>query len=168
LTVANKQTFTPAEWTNVMESVALAGMAVTAADPSGLIGLLQESFASAGALIKAKGDPAANELVKSVVAEFETSEGRTKIREALKARFAGAKPADVSQRSLDALRQVSRLLDSKAPQDAAAFKQLLSTISSKVADAAKEGSVLGFGGQKVSDAEKATLSQIAQALGVAA
>ncbi len=166
--MANKQSFTPEEWTKIMESVVLSGMAVTAADPSGLIGLVQESFASAGALIKAKGDPGANELVKSVVAEFETSEGRSKIREALKARFAGAKPADVIQRSLDALREVSRLLDSKAPQDAAAFKQLLSTISSKVADAATEGSVLGFGGQKVSDAEKATLGQIAQALGMAA
>ncbi len=63
---------------------------------------------------------------------------------------------------------MTALLDSKAPQDAAAFKQLLSTISSKVADAAKEGSVLGFGGQKVSEAEKATLTDIAKVLGIAA
>ena len=166
--MANKQTFTPEEWTKIIESVALSGMAVTAADPSGLIGLLQESFASAGAVIKAKSDPGANELVKAVTAEFETSEGRSKIREALKARFAGAKPADVSQRSLGALREVSKLLDSKAPQDSAVFKRWLSTISSKVADAATEGSVLGFGGQKVSAAEKATLTEIAKALGVAA
>lgn len=166
--MANKQSFSPEEWSKVMESVALSGMAVTAADPSGLIGLLQESFASANSLIKAKSDAGAGELIKAVVAEFETSEGRSGVREALKARFKDAKPAEVSQRSIAALREVSALLDSKAPQDAAAFKQLLSTISSNVADAAKEGSVLGFGGEKVSEAEKATLTDIAKVLGVAA
>lgn len=166
--MANKQTFSPEEWNKVMESVALSGMAVTAADPSGLIGLLQESFASANSLIKAKSDAGAGELIKAVVAEFETSEGRSSVREALKKRFSDAKPAEVGQRSIAGLREVSALLDSKAPQDAVAFKQLLSTISSNVADAAKEGSVLGFGGQKVSDAEKATLTDIAKVLGVAA
>src|SRR5262245_26721876 len=166
--MANKQSFNPDEWNKIVESVALSGMAVTAADPSGIVGLLQESFASAQSLIKAKSDAGSGELIKAVVAELETSEGRSAVREALKARFKDAKPAEVSQRSIAALGEVSALLDKKAPQDAASFKQLLSTISSKVADAAKEGSVLGFGGQKVSESEKATLGDIAKALGVAA
>ncbi|HEY8246396.1 MAG TPA: hypothetical protein VIG38_03830, partial [Hyphomicrobium sp.] len=163
-----KQNFTPEEWSKIVQSVVLSGMAVTAADPSGLIGLLQESFASGSALLKAKTDPGASELIKAVVAEFETSDGRGKVQEAIKARLAGAKAGDVSQRSVEALREASSILDSKAPQDSAAFKQWLRTISSKVADAASEGGVLGFGGQKVSDAEKATLGEIAKALGVAA
>ncbi len=166
--MANKQNFTPEEWSKIVQSVVLSGMAVTAADPSGLIGLLQESFASGSALLKAKTDPGASELIKAVVAEFETSDGRGKVQEAIKARLAGAKAGDVSQRSVEALREASSILDSKAPQDSAAFKQWLRTISSKVADAASEGGVLGFGGQKVSDAEKATLGEIAKALGVAA
>ena len=166
--MANKQSFTPEEWSKIVQSVVLSGMAVTAADPSGLIGLLQESFASGSALMKAKTDPGASELIKAVVAEFETSDGRSKVQEALKARLAGAKAGDVSQRSMEALREASRILDSKAPEDSATFKQWLRTISVRVADAASEGGVLGFGGQKVSDAEKATLSEIAKALGVAA
>ena len=52
--MANKQSFTPDEWTKIVESVALAGMAVTAADPSGLIGLLHESFAGARAVAEEK------------------------------------------------------------------------------------------------------------------
>jgi hypothetical protein len=166
--MANKQSFSPDEWNKIMESVALSGMAVTAADPSGLIGLLQESFASASSLIKAKSDAGSGELIKAVIAEFETSEGRSNVREALKKRFGDAKPAEIGQRSVAGLREVTALLDSKAPQDAAAFKQLLSTISSKVADAASEGGVMGFGGQKVSEAEKATLTDIAKVLGIAA
>ena len=166
--MANAQSFTADEWSKIVESVALSGMAVTAADPSGLIGLLQESFASARAVAGAKTDPGSNELIKAVVAEFETSEGRTKLREALKARFAGAKPAEISQRAIDALHDVSTLLDAKAPQDAPAFKQWLSTISNNVAQAASEGGVLGFGGEKLSPSEKSALGNIAKALGIAA
>lgn len=166
--MANKQSFTPEEWDEILESVALSSVAVTAADPSGIIGLLQESFASASSLVKAKTDPGSNELIKSVVTEFETSDGRGKVREALKKRLAGATAADANTRSMDALREVSRILDSKAPQDAPAFKQWLGAISSKVAEAAAEGGLLGIGGQKVSEKEKATLSDIAKALGVAA
>ena len=103
-----------------------------------------------------------------MVAEFETSDGRTRIREALKTRLAGASQADVSQRAVKALSEVSALLDAKAPAEAAAFKTWLRTISSKVADAATEGGTLGFGGVKVSEKEKATLSDIAKALGIAA
>ena len=38
------------------------------------------------------------------------------------------------------------------------------TIAQRVAEAAKEGSFLGFGGVQVSDAEKATLAEISGAL----
>jgi hypothetical protein len=52
--------------------------------------------------------------------------------------------------------------------DAAAFKAWLRAISQKVAEASKEGGVLGFGGVAVSDAEKATLADISKALGTTA
>jgi hypothetical protein len=65
------------------------------------------------------------------------------------------------------LREVSALLDAKAPGDAAAYKAWLQGISQKVAEAAKEGGTLGFGGVQVSDAEKLALEDIAKALGTA-
>jgi len=166
--MANKQSFTPDEWNKIMEGVALSGVAVTAADPSGLLGLFKESFASANALVSAKQDPGASELVKSVVADFESSDGRARLRESLKKRLAGASQGDVSKRCLEVLREVSAILDAKAPADAATFKSWLRAISTRVADAASEGGVLGFGGTKVSDKEKATLSDVAKALGIAA
>ena len=39
--MANKQSFTPEEWTKILESTMLAGMAVSAADPSGVWGLVK-------------------------------------------------------------------------------------------------------------------------------
>ena len=113
-------------------------------------------------------DAGSSELVKAVVAEYETSEGRSSVQEALRKRFAGAKPGDAVQRSLDNLREVSAILAAKAPGDAPAFKAWLSSISQKVAEASSEGGFLGIGGVQVSDAEKATLGDIAKALGTSA
>ena len=113
--MANKQSFTPEEWTKILESTMLSGMAVSAAEPSGVWGLVKEGFASSSALAAAKSDAGSSELVKAVIADFETSEGRSSIQEALRKRFAGAKPADAVQRSLANLREVSAILDAKAP-----------------------------------------------------
>jgi hypothetical protein len=41
--MTDKSTFTPEEWKLLLESVMMAGIAVTAAEPSGLWGLLKES-----------------------------------------------------------------------------------------------------------------------------
>ncbi|MGH6914300.1 MAG: hypothetical protein ACREH3_11415 [Geminicoccales bacterium] len=162
--MASKATFTADEWKQLLESPMLSAMAVTAAEPSGLWGVVKEGFAASGALARAKSDAASSELIKAVVADFETTEGRTVARDGLKARLGGSKPADVKTKAMDSLRQVSALLDRKAPEDAAAFKAWLSGIARRVAEASKEGGFLGFGGVQVSDSEKATLAEISAAL----
>jgi hypothetical protein len=166
--MSNKKSFTPEEWTQILESTMSAGMAVSAAEPSGLWGALKEAFASSSSLAAAKLDPNSNELLQAVIADFETSEGRSTIQEALRKRFAGAKPAEIAQRAVANLHEVSAILDAKAPGDAAAFKAQLRAISQKVAEASKEGGLMGFGGVQVSDAEKATLADISKALGTSA
>ena len=166
--MANKQNFNPDEWSKILQSTMLAGIAITAAEPSGLWGALKEAFASSSALAAAKSNTSSSELIKAVVADFETKEGRASIQEALRQHLAGAKPADAVQRSLANLREVSAILDAKAPQDAAGFKTWLQAISQNVADASSEGGFLGIGGVKVSEAEKATLAEISKALGTSA
>ena len=162
--MANKASFTPEEWVLLLESPMMAGMAVSAAEPSGLFGMLKESFATGKLLVQAKSDATANELVKAVAADYETAEGRKAASEGLKAKLGGGQPGDIKAKALDALRQVTALLAAKAPGDAAAYKAWLAHISQNVAEAAKEGGFLGFGGVQVSDAEKATLAEISAAL----
>jgi len=166
--MADKESFTPEEWTKILQSPMLAAMAVSAAEPSGLWGMLKEAVASSSALAAAKLDAGTNELIKAVVSDYETSDGRAAVQDALRRRFDGAKPAEVVQRSIEALRDVAALLSAKAPGDAAAFKAWLRALSLKVAEAASEGGFLGFGGVQVSDAEKATLVDIGKALGTTA
>ncbi len=162
--MANKTTFTPEEWQLLMESVMSSGMAVTAAEPSGLWGLLKEGIASASTLAAAKSDPQSSELIKAIVADFETSDGRSRVQDGMRKKLKGAKPGEVKTKSIETLQQASRLLAAKAPEDAASVRTWLQTIGQRVANAASEGGTLGFGGVQVSEAEKATLTEISKAL----
>jgi hypothetical protein len=167
--MATKADFTPEEWKLLLQSPLIAGVAISAADPSGLTGMMRESMASARALIQVKTDPNADALVKAVGAEFETSEGRGLAQDGVKAAITGAKaPAEIVAKAVDSLKAASALLDAKGGNDAGPFKAWLAGIAKSVAEAAPEGGFLGFGGTQVSDAEKATVAQIAAALGVPA
>ena len=166
-TLATKTDFTAEEWNQVLGSVMMVGMAVTFADPSGPIGMTKEGLASGSALLAAKTDPDANALIKSVVSDFETSEGRAAARGMIQGKLAGKKPSEMKQTILAALAQSATLLDTNAPDDAAGFKTWLRHISQRVANASSEGGFLGFGGVKVSDAEKASLDEISTALKIA-
>jgi len=95
--MANKQNFTP-EWSKIVESIMLAGVAVSAAEPSGLWGMLKEGFASSMAIAKTKLDPGANELIKAAIADLETSEGRSAVQEALRKDFTWPKLCSVRSR----------------------------------------------------------------------
>jgi hypothetical protein len=164
----SKEVFTAEEWNQVLGGVFMAGFAVTAADPSGLWGLLKETFASGRALMEAKNNASASELSKAIVSDMETSEGRSAAQAYVKGRLQGAKREEIKQRAIDALRSAAAVVDQKAPSDAAAYKAWLLQIANNVAEASKEGGFLGFGGVSVSDAEKVTLSEIAAALGARA
>lgn len=162
--MASKASFTPEEWTSLLEAPMMAGMAISAAEPSGLFGMLKESFATGRLLLEATSDVGANELVKAVAADYGTADGRKAASEGLRARLGGGKPGEIKANALAALREVAALLAAKAPEDAPAFKAWLEQISQRVAEASKEGGFLGFGGVQVSEAEKATLAEVAAAL----
>ena len=162
--MAGKADFTSEEWGKILQGIMLAGVAVSAAEPSGLFGLLKEGMASARALLEAKADPSADELVKAAITDFQTPEGIDSVRKGVAALVVGSTPAQISEKAIDALHQVSAVLDAKAPTDSLAFKTWLRHIAESVANAATEGGLLGFGGVRVSEAEKASLERISAAL----
>ena len=137
--MADKSSFTPEEWKVVLSSPMLAGLAVTLAEPSGLWGMLKESMASARALLTAAKDPGASELVKAVLADMETSEGRGIARDELKADLTGKSPAELKQEVIAKLTQAGQILDAKAPGESAAFKTWLKHVADQVAEAASGG-----------------------------
>jgi hypothetical protein len=99
----------------------------------------------------------------------EASLRRRKAAVWVKTAITGAKtPAEIVAKTLDALKAASAVLDAKGGPDAMPFKTWLAGIAKSVAEAAPEGCFLGFGGTQVSETEKATVVQIAAALGVQA
>jgi hypothetical protein len=165
--MVSKNDFSADEWSQVLGSVMMAGMAVTLADPSGLIGMVQEGLASGKSIVDAKTETA-NSLISSVVADYQTSDGRTAAKDGAKHWLSGKQAPEMKAALLAALAEVGLLVDRKAPQEAAGFKQWLAQISQRVANAAKEDGFLGFGGVRVSDAEKASLQEISKALSLTA
>jgi hypothetical protein len=111
----DKSNFTSDEWKLLLESVMMASIAITAAEPHGLWGLLQEGFAGGTQLAKAKMDPGGDALIKAVVADFATAEGRGVARDGLKEKFTGSKPAEIKAKCIDTLRQVAEVVEAKLP-----------------------------------------------------
>ncbi|WP_363350795.1 hypothetical protein [Methylocystis echinoides] len=163
--MSSKSDFSPSEWKKLVQSPLLAGYAVSAADPSGFIGLLQEAFAAARMLAEARAG-AGDALIKSVAEELLTSSGRADAREGVRTIVQGAGLDEIKPRALDALHQVAAVLDAKAGEHAAPFKSWLLDIARKVAEAGLEDTFLGFGGIRMSETEKATLAEITQTLGL--
>ena len=163
--MSSKTDFSPEEWTRVAASPMLVCTAISAADPSGLWGLMKEASAGGFALAQAKQDANANPLARALADYFTNSDTRTAITSKVQAVFKEAKASEVKDRALGELRAIASILDTKAPQDAPAFKNWLQDIAQKAAETAKEGGFLGFGGVAVSDAEKVTLAEISAALG---
>jgi hypothetical protein len=162
--MAGKSDFTADEWTTLMKSPVMAGLVVVAADPSGPLGILKEMFAVGKLVAETKTKGAQDPLVAALAGEIATREGAEKAKPI---EIQGKKPEEARALALEQLREAAKLLDQKAPGDAAAFKQWLQEVATRVANASKEGGFLGIGGTRVSQAEQQALTDTAAALGVA-
>ncbi len=160
-----REAFDGEEWARVVAAPMLASMAVTAGEPSGLIGTIRESFSVAAAIQKSRGVEGGNALVEAVANAYETAEGRASARAVLQADVKDRPRAEVAHVAVDALSEVARIVDGKAPAEAAGFKDWLRAVAQSVAEAASEGAILGIGGEMVSEGERATLAEIDRALG---
>ena len=105
-----------------------------------------------------------SDLAKAIADDVTTSEGRSQAQDFVKSRITGKSAAELKPQIMSVLEDVGSLLDRKAPTDAASFKAWLKHTAEKVAEASTEGGFMGFGGVAVSDAEKATIADVARAL----
>jgi hypothetical protein len=161
--MATKADFTAEEWSQIQRAPFMAGLAVVAASPSGPFGVVKEMFAVGKMLAEVKTQGSANDLVKALVADLEAGAKDQSAPAELK----GKTPDQVKSYSIDSCRQLAALIQKKAkPDEAQGFNQWLVSVSQKVAEAAKEGGFLGFGGTQVSEQEAATIKELSTALGV--
>jgi hypothetical protein len=160
--MAMRESFTEDEWLRVVRSPLVASLAITAADPSGLIGTVQEATSTSRAMLAARDDDGT--LAAEVVAAFQDDETRKAAREGMSLMVRGKKPGEASAEAVRELAAVAATVRANAPAEAAAFAAWLKEIARRAAEAASEGGFLGIGGEQVSDAERKTLADIDAAL----
>jgi hypothetical protein len=147
--MTEKTTFTPEEWKLILEGPPSAGMIVVTAQRGGSF---RESIAMAKAYVEARKHHGGSELLDEIVAaKPERDHTRYHSFEELKA--AGLKH----------LRDAVALLEQKAtPQEVEDYRSFILTLADKVANAHREHGV------SVSEAERAAIGEIADALGTTA
>ena len=147
--MTEKASFTPDEWKLILEAPPSAGMIVLTAQRGGSF---RESFAMAKAYVEARKHHGESELLDEIVAA-KPEHDRTRYHSA----------EELKQAGLGHLRDAVALLEQKAtPEEVEDYRRFVLTLADKVANAHREG------GQSVSDAERAAIQEIADALGTAA
>ncbi len=153
--------YTPEEWKAILQAPAMAGMVVMLTGQSGPFQMVKEMFAVSKAMVDAEKQGASNELIGALV-----SAAKSFKPEDMQPAQKFDTIEEARAHALNQVRQVAALVDQKAPaQEAQEFKQWLATLGQKVAEAAKEGGFLGFGGVQVTEEEKTVVSELATVLG---
>jgi hypothetical protein len=165
--MSDKTTYTPEEWAAITEAPAVTGMAVAVSGASGLFGTLSEAFSSTAALME--GMKSENPLVRAVCTKDELIAAQRSAKDRLKDVMSGdlaTTQNKVRMAALDRLRSAVEVIEAKGtPEDLAAYRTFMHSLAERVANAAKEGSFLGFGGERVSEGERTMLAAIDTAIG---
>ena len=168
-----KDEFSEDEWFLLSVTPAMIGAAMSTAAPSGIIGTVKEMTASMRASVQGVKDYPDSELITALLQKAENwDEAKDKAadyREKAKARLADGQiksREDLQAQVLSDCAAVAKLVNDKCTiSDAAIYKEWSVKIANTVANAAKEGSTLGFGGVRVSEKESEMIVKIEAALG---
>ncbi len=151
------------------------GLAMVFAGGSGL-GTIKEVYSTSKSFIEGAKDFPQNEIIIGVLPNMkDTKEARAQVKSFQhkfmdKIKEAGINSTEkIHQLALDHCKDVVKLLEEKAtPQEISEYKEWSMSIAENVANAAKEGAFLGFGGERVSPDEKALYDDIAKVFGSSA
>lgn len=151
--MTRKADFNAEEWSTVVDGPLYAGMRVISADRGGTV---RESLAMGRAYQDARQRHGESELLDDLVASPPAIDPE-RLREAR---------GNIAVLASDQLHQAIEILVAKAaPSDVDAYKRFVMTVAQTVAEAHREGGLLGIGGKQISDAENQALDEISTALG---
>src|SRR5262249_40348199 len=134
-----KAKYSPVQWDTVRLAPVAAAHMVIMADKSGPVGAIKEISAATGAINDAAKAAAPSSLLGLAFDHDFTVDELTKFTK-------GRTPDDALATVRDAIASVEK----NSPADAPIYKQLVTDVATKVANASKEGGILGFGGVAVS------------------
>ncbi len=167
----NRDSFTVEEWGQLISAPAAVGALVVTADPSGLMGLINEFRAIMRSMKEYVAANSANPLMGALQTYMDTrptEEEEERLKQWAKDQQEAMKenrpttPEEMSARVHGIIDDVLAMLQGKGAtaDDLSSFKAMMVAVAEDVAEASKEGGFLGFGGTLVSDKEASVLAQI--------
>ena len=100
-------------------------------------------------------------LVRQLTAKDEMNVAQASVRQSFRAAQGTPSSDSVRRRALEQARSSIAILTTKGIKDETeAYRRMLYGIAEKVADAAREGGFLGFGGTQVSEGERLFLDEL--------
>ena len=157
--MATKADFTQEQWETLRDTPHLVALAVAVAGASGIFGSLKEAVASATTIVSAvQGD---NALLRALCDKEELKQAQSTIKAQIPKTDMAELQAHLKQAALDNANTAMALLKERGnTTDIDAYGTFLQQIGLKVAEAAKEGGFLGFGGERISSGEKDMLTNL--------
>jgi len=153
-----KNDFAAEDWNTLRDTPYLVGLATLLAEPSGL-GTIKESIAIAMGIQENQASEIP--LIRDLTSRAEMEAAQNSLR----ARFTGSQ-GELSKNVIQDLalkhaRSSIAILGGKAdPEEIDAYRKFLYRLAEKVANASREGGILGFGGKAVSAAEQSFLDDL--------
>lgn len=163
--MASKTDFSPEEWTTLRTAPALVGGAMMAASPDGFFSSIREAFSMGSSSFSTL------KTFENVVLLKEIMMDKDKLVDEMKAKLgatgdAAARRAKLHAEAIAGVKQAVAILVQKGtPEDVKAYRAWIGAVAEGVANAASSGGFLGFGGEKVSEAEKSFLGEVSAAMG---
>lgn len=149
-----KADFTADEWETVLKGPPAAALMIASSQRGGTF---RESYSIAKGYAEAHKQHGASQLLDDIVGEKPRME-RPHVKSV----------EELKQDELKQLRESVSVVEQKAGADEVAqYKQFIVALAGRVAEAHREG-FLGFTGERVSDAERQAVTEIAEELGVPA
>lgn len=157
-----KDKFTPDEWKSLISAPMLAAYAVAGAAPSKQDDFIREMSAAADGIAEAEGRAARDSVLGAVIADIVANAGDDQRGQTEK-----VSSGEVKDRALQVCRSAAAALAAKVSvEEAYEYKRWVLVVAEKVASAAKEGGIFGFGGDQVSGSEIATINELGEAISI--
>jgi hypothetical protein len=158
--MATKEAFSAEEWNLIRMTPVLIMTGVAASDPGGLIGAFKEAYGGVSSMMEALKGSSGLELMGALLAEKSMPTIPDK-KQMLGEGSAEQQSANFKNAVMGYVKQALALVKSKGtPEEAVAYGKMMAGVAERVANAAKEGTFFGFGGERVSAGEKAFLDEL--------
>ena len=162
ITMVTKSDFSPEDWNTLRDTQYMVGFATLLAGSSGRA-TIKELIALSQGIIENQASSVA--LLRDLTATGELEAAQASVKQSLGGVQGKPSPESVRRRALEQVRSSMAILGKNgSKEETDAYRRMLYRIAEKVANAAREGGFLGFGGTQVSEGERSFLDELQSSL----